>query len=120
MTSLDALDIRRRLGRKHWGAPIPFGPDGWILDSLRGHGRIIVTVAEFDEAEWIHASISWHDRMPSYEDMKMLHRAVLGGWAYEVFAPAADHVNIHQFARHLWSRLDGAPALPVFSLNGSI
>jgi len=95
--SLDALAIRRALGRNLWAAPYPFGPDGWVFDDKRENGRIIASVAPFDGAEWIHASI-----------------------AYEVFAPPADHVNLHQFARHLWARLDGQPALPLFSAGGLI
>ena len=50
-----------------------------------------------------------------------LHAAVFGaGYAYQVFAPPSEHVNIHEFALHLWGRLDGRSALPEFGAGGSI
>lgn len=115
MTTLDPLRIRRVLGREDWRVPSPFGPDGWRLDH-RLHGSVIVTNAPHGEHEWVHASIAWPDHMPTYDDLKQLHRAVFGdGWAYQVFAPPSDHVNIHAYALHLFGRLDGAPALPDFT-----
>lgn len=117
-TSFDALAIRRRLGRSNWAAPAPFGPDGWSFMNLDGHTSIIVTCALGDGDDWVHASIA-RDTMPTYADLKMLHDAVFGdGWAYQVFAPPSEHVNIHEHALHLWGRLDGKPALPDFT-NGS-
>lgn len=114
--TLDALTIRRELGRSNWSTPTPFGPDGWRLDHLSGEGSVILTVADHGPDDWVHASIAWRDRMPSYEDLKTLHAAVFGaGWAYQVFAPPSDHVNIHAFALHLFGRLDGKPALPDFT-----
>lgn len=118
MTSnLDALAIRARLGRKEFAPPAPFGPDGWIFDSLDKQTRIIVTVhpARADGGrEWVHASVSHPDRIPTYDELTRLHRAVWGqtGHAYQQFVPVAEHVNLHPFALHLWGRLDGKPALP--------
>lgn len=96
----------------------PFGPDGWRFDNLNGRSSVIVTVADAEGDDWIHASIAHRDHMPSYSDLKLLHAAVFGNrWAYQVFAPPDEHVNIHSFALHLWGRLDGAPVLPDFT-NG--
>lgn len=118
-TTLNALGIRRKLGRENWSAPTRFGPDGWQFDHLDGTGRVIVTVAPApgSDADWIHASISWVDHMPTYADLKLLHDVAFGDkrWAYQVFAPASDHVNIHERALHLYGRLDGQPALPDFT-----
>lgn len=115
-TSVNALQIRRVLGRGNWTTPVPFGPDGWTLVELNGYASVIVTVADADGEEWIHASFARDDRMPTYADLKLLHAAVFGdGWAYQVFAPPSDHVNIHEYALHLWGRLDGAPVLPNFA-----
>lgn len=121
-TSFDPLQIRRLLGRQDWSPPSPLGPDGWSLRSRGEPGSVIVTCAEHDGDDWVHASIAWRDRMPTYLELKMLHDAVFaGGWAYQVFAPGSDHVNIHQHALHLWGRLDGKPALPDFTRgSGSI
>ncbi|TQK29408.1 hypothetical protein [Arthrobacter sp. SLBN-53] len=59
--------------------------------------------------------------MPTYDELGRLHRAAFGdGYAYQVFAPAAQHVNIHQNALHLWGRADGPPCLPEFGLFGTI
>ena len=118
-TSLRPLHIRRVLGRDDWAPPEPFGPDGWRWVRRDGSGSVIVTCSDATGDDWIHASIAWADHMPEYADLTLLHRAVFGdGWAYQVFAPPADHINIHQYALHLWGRLDGQAALPDFT-NGS-
>jgi hypothetical protein len=121
VSALDGLGTRRRLGRNVWAAPVPFGPAGWILPSKTDPGQIIVTAAHHDGFEWVHASIAYRDRMPTYDEMRAMHAAVYPrGWAYEVFAPPAQHINIHEYARHLWGRLDNSPALPNFGALGSI
>lgn len=98
---------------------MPFGPEGWQLDSLGAEvkGRVIVTACEEQDDEWwVHASISWANRLPSYDDLKLLHAAVFGdGWAYLPFAPPAEHVNHAQYALHLFGRLDGAASMPDFT-----
>jgi hypothetical protein len=114
-TSFNALRIRRLLGRENWAAPMPHGPDGWSFMNFDGRASIIISCAPHDGDEWVHASIA-RERMPDYADLKMLHAAVFGdGWAYQIFAPPSDHVNIHRFALHLWGRLDGKPVLPDFT-----
>jgi len=120
--ALDPLEIRRRLGRDRWSAPRPFGADGWYLHTPDHRGSLLVSCADTDGNDWVHASVAWTDHMPTYEDLKMLHSAVFGeGWAYQVFAPSDEHVNLHEFALHLFGRLDGKPALPDFTFgSGSI
>lgn len=116
-TNLDPLAIRRRLGRSSWSTPGPNEPDGWYFVELGGESSVIVTCCDQDDGnEWVHASIAHRDRVPSYADLKLLHAAVFdGGWAYQVFAPPSDHVNIHENALHLFGRLDGKPSLPDFT-----
>lgn len=120
--NINALQVRRHLGRSNWSTPEPFGPDGFRMQRLDGAASVIVTCAAHGEHEWVHASIARPSEMPSYADLKVLHAAVFGsGWAYQVFAPPTDHVNIHNFALHLFGRLDGKPALPDFTEgSGSI
>lgn len=114
-TSFSPLVIRRLLGRGNWSTPERFGPDGWRFTELAGKGSVIVTNCPHDGEDWVHASVAWIDHMPTYSDLKWLHAAVFGeGWAYQVFAPPTDHVNIHEYALHLWGRLDGKPGLPDF------
>lgn len=120
-TTVDALRARKILGRDNYLVPQKFGLDGWCLRHINGTTSVIITVAAIDGAEWIHASIAARAEMPSYEDMKRLHRAAFGnGYAYQVFAPPTQHVNIHQYALHLWGRVDGRPMLPEFGAEGSI
>lgn len=123
MTSFRPLDIRRSLGKHDWGIPREFGPDGWIFDNRDGQSRIIISAGPHpDSGEWWHASISHTTWMPSYDELVLLHKAVWGttGWAYQVFAPSTDHVNIHSFALHLWGRPDGSAILPNFGIDGTI
>lgn len=116
MSSLNALAIRQRLGRTAWTTPIPFGPDGWRYTARNGDGHIILTVADHQGHDWIHASMSRNGRVPDYNDLKHLHAAVFEDrWAYHLFAPTKDHVNIHEHTLHLFGRLDGTPALPDFT-----
>lgn len=102
----------------------PFGPSGRYMKivSAGRFGGIFVTQAEHDGAEWLHASISFTDQMPVYDDLVLLHRAVFGRrrFAYQMFVPAAQHVSIHDYALHLWGRADGKNVLPDFGLGGSI
>lgn len=105
------------MGRDDWHAPTPFGPAGWKMVRKDRTGSIIVTEGE---DEWIHASIAWTDRLPTYEELGQLHRAVWGdGFAYQQFVPSEFHVNIHAYALHLWGRADGAPCMP-YASGGSV
>lgn len=122
MSELNALKIRRKLGRDQFLAPREFGPDGWIFDPKQDGGlRIILTTWDYGtEHEWIHASCSRTGEMPSYDDLKLMHAAVFGdGYAYQVFTPSEHHVSIHEFALHLFGRLDGEPSLPDFTMGGA-
>src|SRR4051812_10851806 len=98
-TGFDLLRMRRILGRKEWGPPLKIGPDQWCFKSNIS-GSVIVSYAPFPtpgsgEVYWVHASISRKCYMPAYEDLKTLHEAVFNdGWAYQVFAPVARHINI--------------------------
>ncbi|WP_037141732.1 DUF7694 domain-containing protein [Rhodococcoides fascians] len=121
-STIDALQIRAKLGRRDYLPPQQFGPDGWRFVHARHNGSVIVSAFEWDDnTEWIHASMTRRDATPSYEDLKLLHRAVFGdGWAYQVFAPERGHVNIHEHALHLWGAADGSIQLPDFGRLGSI
>lgn len=125
MTALDQpLALRKALGRDRWGVPSRHGPDGWVLRCREEPGSIIVSRAPLPDdgdREWVHASIAFDDRDPTYRELAALGQAVFReGWAYQVFAPSSEHVNIHEHALHLWGRDDGSPALPNFAPGGSI
>ena len=111
---INPMKIRQTLGRKDWRPPLPWGDDGWLIAS-KYKGQIIVTCADYGGNLWIHASISRIDEMPTYEDLKLMHKACFNnGFAYQVFVPEKDHVNFHAYVLHLWGRLDGTPVLPDF------
>ena len=86
------------------------------------NGSVLVSQADFDDAEWIHASIARENHMPSYDDLTALKRGVFGPdrYAFQVFPPIARHVSIHTRALHLWGRADGASPLPDFGRFGTI
>ena len=118
-TSLPALTIRQRLGRKVWGPPQPFGPDGWHYEHKHERGAVIITCSDHEgyDVKIVHASMAFVDRQPTYEEMAHLHQAVWpNGWAYMVFAAPTEHVNIHENALHIWGARTGKPLLP--SLSG--
>jgi hypothetical protein len=71
--------------------------------------------------DWVRAAVCSDDNSaPSYDDLKVLHRAAFGDrWAYQVFAPAMEHVNFGE-TLHLWGHVDGQPALPDFAASGKI
>jgi hypothetical protein len=122
-TTVNALRIRKALGPTEWMPPEPYGPDGWCFGSTDFRRSIIVSAAWMNGAEWIHASIAYSDHvtMPTYQDLKTLHQAVFGeGYAYQIFVPTRDHVDLHETALHLWGRSDGKPVLPEFGGMGTI
>lgn len=122
MTTVNGLHLRRALGRDKWGPPIPHGPDGLKLLHVDGMSSVVVSTASFDGVEWTHASMTGPERVPTYEELCQLHRAVWGesGYSYQIQVPADQHVNIHPYALHMWGRADGSPVLPEFGKYGTI
>lgn len=71
--------------------------DGAMLAHRDGR-RVILSVArEQDGKRWMHLSISRPDRLPSYGDLCDAKRVFVGAdrKAIQVFAPEAEHVNLH-------------------------
>lgn len=122
-SSINPGPLRRAFGRERWFAPEPYGPDGWLMRAKDQRASVIVSVGRFEDGqEWVHASISHADEIPSYEELVTLRAAVWGesGWSFQVFAPPAGHISIHPNALHLWGRLDGTRTHPDFGKWGSI
>jgi hypothetical protein len=125
---LNPRAIHVALGVDRWAVPHAFGPTGMVFDTISSRptsrSRIIITDGETPHSDeiWRHASISRPLRDPDYEELAHLKLAVWGedGYAYQVFAGAAEHVNIHEHALHLWGTPDGRRHLPAFGANGSI
>lgn len=130
--NLDALAIRRALGKRDWRPPKPFPSEtehhGWVfLHQQTRQSQVIVSEAPHPDPDdptkwvnWIHASMTRAETIPSYDDLVLLHAAVFGErYAYQVFAPPSEHVNIHARALHLWGREDGKPVTPTaLMING--
>lgn len=136
MTELrrDLLDVKAMHERftadgSRWDKPKPVvlggieSADTW---EFKGVGvRVFVSYDPDSEpgVPWVHASTAYRDpmRMPSYSDLKRMHHGVFGdGHAYQVFAPAAEHINITSNVLHLWGKFDGSPVLPNFGRAGTI
>ena len=113
-------------GSAQIGRPQAFGSCGFTVRLFASsgvcNGSVIVTQADHDGVEWIHASIARENVFPSYADLARLHKAVFGPrrFAYQVFATDERHVNIHAKALHLWGRADGRNVLPDFGQFGTI
>jgi hypothetical protein len=81
---------------------------------------VVASVAvERDKKLWLHVSCSRRDRLPSWDDMKFVKQVFIGEdkYAYQVFPPASQYVNIHPHCLHLYHCLEGSP-LPEFSFLG--
>lgn len=117
---IDGLRLRKIFGRHEWLPPEPWGT-GWAMASRRGFDSILATAAELDGRVIIHASMTRADRLPSYDDLVLLHRATWcdgrhpDGHAYLCFVPPAEHVNIHPRALHLYGYRDGSRMVPDMS-----
>lgn len=107
-------------------------PPGWTLLHTvadggvfrRGGIQVILTVSyELDHKLWVHVSASGQRCLPSWEEIKRVKHDFIGPgrWAYQVFPSEADYVNLNPHVLHLFSLLEGEPALPDFtSGTGSI
>jgi len=80
------------------------------------NGLRVIFRAELHAGEcWLHVSMSFPDKLPTYEHMKSVKNVFIGrkNKAIQVFAPEDEHVNIHSFVLHLWAPVDRDP-LPDF------
>lgn len=75
-----------------------------------------------DHRTWLHVSLcgrTGQDRfhLPSWEDVKRVKTDFIGEdrWAYQVFPDARAYINQNPYVLHLFSLLDGTPALPDFT-----
>ena len=91
--------------------------------SYRGPGLyVITTVAREDDGKrWLHVSFSRKDRIPSYEDLRLIKELFVGRdrLAVQVFPAARKHVNYMETCLHLWHCLDGDPC-PDFTRGGDL
>jgi hypothetical protein len=67
-----------------------------------------------DGRDWMHASYSRADRVPSYDDGLLVRRVLFRAEAVvvAVFPPEAEHCNDHPYCLHLWTRIDALRLIP--------
>ena len=107
-------------------------PPGWSLIEggpgaggaafRRGNILVLISVSyELDGRIWIHVSASGQKGsgyfLPAWEDMKRVKHDFIGPdrWAYQVFPAEKDYLNQNPFVLHLFTLLEGEPALPDFT-----
>jgi hypothetical protein len=113
-------------------------PPGWSVTETRldgsafrgrlGGRRFFVIVSDALEADgnrWRHVSVSaGSGPLPTWGELEVIRTLFIGDrFAYQVHAPAAEHVNLHPGVLHLWARHgdDAGRALPDFTRgSGSI
>lgn len=106
-------------------------PAGWTILQRFGDGnayryrnglKVLVSTAPFEDGrEWMHISLSRNDRIPNYDDVKFVKNTFAEGrFAYQIFPPLSQNINIHEFCLHLWVPLTGELPLPNFGARGSI
>jgi hypothetical protein len=85
--------------------------------------KVIATCSrELDGKAWLHVSLSYPKRMPSYADMKEIKTMFIGpcAVAYELFPPETELINAHPYCRHLWSPMEGSVTPDFTRGNGTV
>jgi hypothetical protein len=100
-----------------WRILQPWG-FGYALGSNTGLRAIIDCSQKDDDRWWVHISISRQSRTPTHEEMAAAKVSFLGNrYAYAVYPPVEQYVNIHAHCLHLWAVIDVGDGriLPEFS-----
>jgi hypothetical protein len=96
--------------------------DGLAYQHIAMPLRVICSAQlERDNRRWMHVSCSRPNRLPSWEELRLVKDTFIGRdrKALQVLPPQAEYVNIHPHVLHLWSCLDG-DGLPDFRWFGQI
>lgn len=107
--------------------PVPYPPKDWHFLDFWGDGHsfvhrnglrlLIDCETKSDGKPWVHISVSRKDWTPSHADMALVKQAFIGErYAYAVWPPRDQYVNIHKHCLHLWALAEGdGRVLPEFS-----
>jgi hypothetical protein len=140
---LDALDEMTRVDESVVRAALARVPPSWSMIEVipagayfkRGSLQVGYTVQKYEDRRvWIHASVCGRKGsslgpgdprhpstyyLPSFEDVRRVKNDFIGEdrWAYQVFPSAKDYINQNPFVLHLYALMDGAPALPDFTMG---
>jgi len=69
---------------------------------VRADGLKLIITVEWQstdpETKWLHVSMSFRSRLPSYSDMKIVKGIFIGvdRTAFQIFPPIDQHVNMHE------------------------
>lgn len=108
--------------RWQWDEDAYMGPAGRCYHDTRSAMAVIETLSDMpDGRDWHHLSVSFPDRVPTYDEMKLCKEIFVGpGYrSLLVFPEKKKHVNIHPYCLHLWTCL-GDDGLPDFAPDGTI
>jgi len=90
---------------------------------VRGTLQVIFSCCKYEDGRvWLHVSVCGRKGQrefytPSFEELKRVKHDFIGEdkWAYQVFPSSKQYVNHHENVLHLYSLMDGTPALPDFT-----
>ncbi len=96
-------------------------PGGGIFH--RGDLQVFFSVLRYDDRRtWLHVSVCGRTgerryHLPSWDDVKRVKTDFIGEdrWAYQVFPDARNYINQNPYVLHLFSLIEGEPALPDFT-----
>lgn len=96
--------------------------DGFAVREIGGGLRVLIDCAEKEDGNhWVHVSFSRKSWTPNHADTVKIKDAFIGDrYAYVVYPPSSEYVNIHSHCLHLWSLWtdeDRGRVLPEFSAN---
>ncbi len=93
--------------------------DGYAVREKDGGLRVLVDCEEKEDGrQWLHVSYSRKSWTPNHDDTVKIKNAFIGSdlYAYAVFPPEENYVNIHAHCLHLWAMMEGdGKVLPEFS-----
>jgi len=88
----------------------------WYVSRPDGPLKVIAGLERHGESRWIHISCSRTNRLPSWDDLKLVKRVLAGPerQAIQVLPRESEYVNIHPNCLHLFVCIDDDP-VPCFS-----
>jgi len=104
---------------KGWEVITRWG-DGYACRQIGGGLRILVDCEiKADGSPWLHVSVSRKTYTPTHDDMALVKKDFIGEnrYAYSIWPPKSEYVNIMPYCLHLWARWDtpDGRVLPEFS-----
>lgn len=85
----------------------------------KGGIRVIITLEQYpDKSWWLHVSFSYHNRLPTWDDLKSVKTLFIGKkkLAVQILPHEEDYLNFHPYTLHLYARVDG-DTLPSLAPN---